>query len=188
VGVTQDRFHGLDSLVVIRSFVPALVPYEPDSFWSKVFISAFVPRALYPDKQVGWGSRFATEFWGLAPEADGNAAVGISHLGTFYVYGGRSGCVIGMAVIGLGLGLLAAVLQRCRTVIGPTLFVLTALTICQVDRDLEVVLGGVLKQIVIVTALMLLRPLGQASMPLRAARAERRARVITLSGAPSRSL
>lgn len=188
VGATQDRFHGLDSLIVVRSFVPALVPYESDLFWSKVFISAFVPRALYPDKQVGWGARFATEFWGLAPETEGNAAVGISHLGTFFVYGGTSSCVLGMAVMGLGLGLLAAVLQRRRTVIGPTLFVLTALTICQVDRDLEVVLGGALKQVVIVSALMLLRPLSQASMPLRSARVARRPHVGTLAGMPSRSL
>jgi hypothetical protein len=170
-GTTQDRFHALDSLIVTRLLVPAQMPFESDSIWTRVFVSAFVPRAVFPDKQVGWGSRFATDFWGLAPEMEGRAAVGISHLGTFYVYGGAFGCITGMAVIGFGLGLLAADLRRRRSVFGPTLFVLTALTICQVDRDLEVVLGGALKQVAIFAGFMLLGALGDASTPLRAARA-----------------
>lgn len=156
----QERFHGLDSLIVTRALVPAFRPYEPGSVWTQVLVSAFVPRALYPDKQVGWAQRFAMEFWGVAPETEGRAAaVGISHLGTLYVYGGTTSCLTGMAVLGGGLGVLAAFLQRRRTVLGTAVFVLTVLTICQVDRDLEVVLGGVLKQLAVFAIVPVAAPL-----------------------------
>jgi hypothetical protein len=164
VGATQDRFHGLDSLVVTQSLVPAVIPYESGSLWTKVFVSAFVPRAMYPEKQVGWGFRFASEFWGLAPEAEGRVAVGISHLGTLYVYGGTWSCIGGMAVLGVALALLAAQLRTRQTIAGPMLFVLTAFTLCQVDRDLEVVLGGVLKQLVLFGAVLPLLPLRRVDL------------------------
>jgi hypothetical protein len=172
INVTQDRFHGLDSLIVTRSLVPEDRPYESGSLWTKVLVSAFVPRALYPEKQVGWGSRFATEFWGVAPESEGQAAaVGISHLGTFYIYGGTLSCLTGMAILGFGLGALAAYLRGRRNVFGPTVFVLTALTIWQLDRDLEVVLGGVLKQLAIFAILLLFRPLVTVAAPPRSRKA-----------------
>lgn len=169
----QERFHGLDSLVVTRALVPALRPHEPGSVWTQVVVSAFVPRALYPEKQVGWALRFAVEFWGVAPEAEGRAAaVGISHLGTLYVYGGTAGCLTGMAILGAGLGFLAAFLQRRQTVLGPAVFLLTVLTICQVDRDLEVVLGGVLKQLAVFAILPLAAPLFAIAPVPRGTRAD----------------
>lgn len=170
LGLIQDRFHGLDSLVVTRAIVPAVRPFEEGSAWTRVAVSAFVPRALLPDKQVGWGLRFAMEFWGMAPEAEGRAAVGISHLGTLYIYGGLVSCLSGMAIFGAGLGLLAAYLRRRCDAFGDAVFVLTALTLCQIDRDLEVVLGGVLKLLALCAALLVMRPFAQVSGPPRAVR------------------
>jgi hypothetical protein len=170
-GGIQERFHGLDSLVVTRALVPTFRPHEPGSVWTQVIVSAFVPRALYPEKQVGWAQRFAVEFWGVAPEAEGRAtAVGISHLGTLYLYGGTASCLTGMAVLGSGLGLLAAFLRRRQTVFGPAVFLLTLLTICQVDRDLEVVLGGVMKQLAVFAILPLAAPVFAVAPVRRATR------------------
>ncbi len=164
VAAIQNRFHGFDSLVVTQSLVPSVIPYQSDSLWGNVLISAFVPRAAYADKQIGWGLRFATEFWGVSPEAQGRVAVGISHLGNFYLHGGVWSCLTGMAILGLFLGTLATLLRSLRTIAGPTLFVLTAFSVCQVDRDLEVVLGGVLKQLTILGILFSLLPLRRASI------------------------
>jgi hypothetical protein len=157
VGSIQNRFHGADSLIVVRALVPSVRPYEEGSLWLQVLLSAFVPRAFYAAKRVGWGTRFAVEFWGMRPEAEGSAAVGISHLGTFYIYGGSGGSLAGMAILGAGLGLLAAYLRRRGDVLGFLMFFLVGLTICQVDRDLEVSLGGVLKLLALFAGLMFLR-------------------------------
>jgi hypothetical protein len=158
IGIVQDRFHGIDSLLVVRTIVPAMRPYEEGSAWSQILLSAFVPRALFPEKQVGWGTRFATQFWGMSEASAGQASVGISHLGTFYVYGGLLSCVTGMAVLGGGLALLARHLRGRRDVFGLMMFVLVAMTVLQVDRDLEVALGGVLKLLVLFGITLFIRP------------------------------
>jgi len=104
---------------------------------------------LAPDKQVGWGTRFAVEFWGLADRAAGSASVGPSQIGNLYLYDGVPGCLSGMAILGAGLSLLAEALRRRRDAFGYLLFFLTAVTICQVERDLEMALGGVLKLVAV---------------------------------------
>lgn len=175
VGSVQDRMHGLDSLIVCRAIVPALRPYETGSVWSQVVLSAFVPRAFFPEKQVGWGTRFAVEFWGMRPEDEGLASVGISHLGEFYLYGGDLGCLTGMAILGAGLGMVAYYLRRRADSLGLVMFVLVALTICQVDRDLDVTLGGVLKLLTIFTALMLVHSLRDRAAEGRGSRVSRAA-------------
>jgi hypothetical protein len=157
IGSIQNRFHGVDSLIVVRQVVPSSQPYEEGSVWLKILLSAFVPRVIYPEKTVGWGWRFAAEFWGANPRAEGRYAIGISHLGNFYVYGGIGECLAGMAILGAGLGWLAAYLRRRGDVLGLLMFFLVALTICQVDRDLEVSLGGVLKLLTLFAGFMFLR-------------------------------
>jgi len=157
IGSVQDRFHSVDSLVVIRQLVPSSRPYEQGSVWLRILESAFVPRAVYPEKNIGWGSRFAVEFWGLSPRAEGRAAIGISHLGNFYIYGGIGSALAGMAILGAGLGLLAAYLRQRGDVLGFLMFVLLALTVCQVDRDLEVSVGGMLKLLAIFAGVIFLR-------------------------------
>jgi hypothetical protein len=124
-------------------------PFEEGSAWGRILVSAFVPRALAPEKQVGWGTRFAVEFWGLAARSAGSASVGPSQIGNLYLYGGVPGCLGGMAILGVALSLLAEALRRRRDAFGYLLFFLTAVTICQVERDLEMALGGVLKLVAI---------------------------------------
>jgi len=157
VGSIQNRFHGLDSLIVCRAVVPSRRPFEEGSVWSRVLLSAFVPRVLYREKQVGWGWRFAVEFWGAKLEDEGRYAIGISHLGEFYVHGGDVGCLTGMAVLGAGLAMLAYHLRRRTDAFGVMMFALLALELCQVDRDLELGLGIALKLLAIFWALMFLR-------------------------------
>ena len=157
IGTVQDRFHGLDSLIVCRATVPVRRPYEEGSVWTQVLLSAFVPRFFYPEKKVGWGTRFAVEFWGGDPRTEGSYAVGISHLGEFYVYGGDFGCLTGMLVLGAGLGGLAHYLRRRRDAFGLVMFALLALTVCQVERDLDVAFGGMLKLLLIFSGLLFMR-------------------------------
>jgi len=145
LGSIQGRLHGLDSVVVCRHIVPDMRPFEEGSAWTRILVSAFVPRALAPEKQVGWGTRFAVDFWGLSARSAGSASVGPSQIGNLYLYGGVPSCLSGMAILGAGLSLLAEALRRRRDAFGYLLFFLTAVTICQVERDLEMALGGVLK-------------------------------------------
>jgi len=157
IGSIQGRLHGLDSVVVCRQIVPEMRPFEEGSVWTRILVSAFVPRAFAPDKRVGWGSRFAVEFWGLPVDQEGSASVGISQIGNLYVYGGVPGCLFGMAVLGAGLSLLAEALRRRRDAFGYMMFFLTAITVCQVERDLEVTLGGVLKLLAVFGAAVAVR-------------------------------
>lgn len=178
VGSIQDRFHGLDSLIVCRARVPAERPFEDESVWSRVLLSAFVPRLIYPQKQVGWGVRFVMEFWGASANVEGQYSVGISHLGEFYVHGGDVGCLTGMAVLGAALAMLAHHLRRRSDVFGLAMFALLAMTVSQVDRDLEVALGGVLKLLTIFWALLYInRPRTQKSTGPAPAKASRRTTV-----------
>jgi len=159
LGSIQGRLHGLDSVVVCRQVVPDMRPFEDGSVWTRILVSAFVPRAIAPNKRVGWGVRFAVEFWGLSARHEGSASVGISQIGNLYVYGGVPGCLFGMAMLGAGLSLLAEALRRRRDAFGYMLFFLTAITICQVERDLEVALGGVLKLLAVFGAVVAVRRL-----------------------------
>jgi hypothetical protein len=95
---------------------------------------------FYPEKQVGWAERFAVEFWGTT-----TAGVGISHLGNFYIYGGTLGCITGMLTFGAGLGYVVARLANRGDSLALCGVLLVGLTVLQVDRDLEGVLGGSLK-------------------------------------------
>lgn len=174
IGSIQDRFHGIESLIVVRAKVPSVRPYEEGSVWAQILTSAFVPRVFYPEKRVGWAIRFAAEFWGMDPAKEGSAGVGISQLGNFYVYGGTAECVIGMTILGAGLGLLAAYLRRRGDVLGHLMFFLTALTISQVDRDLEVSVGGILKLLALFACLLFLSRAASGSAISRTASAPER--------------
>ncbi len=139
-----DRMHGLDSLIVCRYWIPDRRPFERGNVWLQVFTSAFVPRLIYPGKQVGWAARFSVEFWGTT-----SAGVGISHLGNFYVYGGLTGCVTGMLFFGAGLAFIVARLANRGDAVALCGVLLVGFCVLQIDRDLEAVLGGSLKLLVI---------------------------------------
>ncbi|MGH9364245.1 MAG: hypothetical protein ACRD1B_03130 [Thermoanaerobaculia bacterium] len=139
-----DRTHGLDSLIVCRYWVPDRRPFEPGSVWVQILTSAFVPRMVYPEKKVGWAERFAVEFWGAK-----STGVGISHLGNFYIYGGVLGCLMGMLTFGAGLGDLVARLANRGDSLALCAVLLVGFVVLQIDRDLEVVLGGAFKILVL---------------------------------------
>jgi hypothetical protein len=139
-----ERLHGLDSLLVCRYWVPERRPFEAGNVWLDVVTSAFVPRVIYPEKQVGWAGRFAREFWGTE-----SAGVGISHIGQFYVFGGDVSALVGMGILGALLGAFAAISELRGDVLSMGLFVLVALTVLQIDRDLDGTLGGIGKLVVL---------------------------------------
>ena len=108
------RFHSLDSLILTVKYVPDRFPYQERNVFVETFVRAFVPRALYPEKEdIARGRIFAATIWGYG-DVPSDAMVAPSIVGDLYsVYGP-------ILVIGGGLawGLLLGVLEGWKDKVG----------------------------------------------------------------------
>ncbi|NBV22691.1 MAG: hypothetical protein EBS05_12345 [Proteobacteria bacterium] len=85
--------------------VPAGVPHARGRLWGEALAHVFMPRFLFPDKQVFNDSDRTNEFTGIrVADADEGASIGIGYVAESYVDFGVPGMFIPIFLFGLAVG------------------------------------------------------------------------------------
>jgi hypothetical protein len=172
-----ERHGYIDFLGVVMRTVPSAIPHEDGGLTRMVLAHVTMPRFLFPSKpELVSDSVVASYYTGGAVRVTDSTSISIGHLGELYIDFGISGALLGMALIGLIVGMVYIFCVRRATsaVLGVGLGILPSLALAYFGTAyIKLVGGGLFVSIVAMASTVLIRMFGSRSSEIVVSRYRR---------------